>query len=643
MAIDAKVRKIGDPIPDKIDSSGKKSKISTHWWLELEGKAHAPLMALVKNLEEEQEPRWQLWQRYLRMYGGPAMLQYDFRNKESATPLQSADRINLNVIQSVVDAATNKIAKNRPLPMFLTEGGSFEEKLRGKNLGKYIAGVFHAEKVHEKGQQAFRFGGILGKGFAKVFRQGDSPKVEWVFPGEILVDEVEALYGMPRNLHQIKFISREVLKGTYAEKHKEAIEKASTEEGNTASTTQLEHIRVVESWHLPSALGADDGRHVIAITGADLLNEPWRKDYFPFPEICWSPPVLGFWGRGLAEELYGLQIEINKLLMKIQKAYQLVGQPWVFTKQGNLVPPAKLRNEIAAVFKYKGEKPDVKVFQAMHQEVYSHLDRLYNRAFEQSGISQLTAQSKKPAGIEAAVALRELNDIETERFVLIGQGYENFYMEIARQIIDVARDIHDNPQEKAKEEADGKRLSVRVPGKRFVETITWENVDLKDDQFVMKVFPVSSLPSTPSAKFQAVTERIEAGMLSKEQAMQLLDFPDLSAENDLGLAALENIDWTINEILEKGKLHFPDPFQNLQLGIERMHAALLMATTDGAPDEKLEMMREWIVTAEGLLSPPAPPEANTMEPQGQELATQAQIPMPPDQGLPATEPPPVLS
>jgi hypothetical protein len=47
--------------------------------------------------------------------------------------------------------------------------------------------------------------------------------------------------------------------------------------------------------------------------------------------------------------------------------------------------------------------------QAMHPEVYNHLDRLYQRAYEISGISELSATGKKPAGLESGAALQDLS------------------------------------------------------------------------------------------------------------------------------------------------------------------------------------------------------------------------------------------
>ena len=50
------------------------------------------------------------------------------------------------------------------------------------------------------------------------------------------------------------------------------------------------------------------------------------------------------------------------------------------------------------------------------QDLFMHLDRLYNRSFEIAGISQLSAQSSKPSGLDSGRALREFSDIESERF-----------------------------------------------------------------------------------------------------------------------------------------------------------------------------------------------------------------------------------
>ena len=60
---------------------------------------------------------------------------------------------------------------------------------------------------------------------------------------------------------------------------------------------------------------------------------------------------------------------------------------------------------------------------------------------EVAGISQLSATSRKPSGLDAAVAMREYQDIESDRFQLVAQRYEKSFLDAAKIVLDMQRDI----------------------------------------------------------------------------------------------------------------------------------------------------------------------------------------------------------
>lgn len=627
MVVKANLR--GDDKRIRQNVSTKDDSRRPQLWFRAEKEAvHVDLFAAMDHLEKNQPSRDENLLKYIRLYGGADGGGITPGTYAKTVPL-SKDRIRLNVIQSVTDAVTSRIAKNKPLPMFLTNDGNFDQRTRAKGMNKYLEGVFYANDVHsaKNGQLAFKEGALLGTGMCKVFREDDEVKIERVFTGEIRVDESEAFYGAPSNLYQHKFLSRDILISEYPKLEDKILDANAHNPDSEVDTMLVDHIKVVEAWHLPSGPNAKDGRHVISVDGVDLSDTVWDKPYFPFPQVDWAVNLMGFWGRGLAEELIGIQIEINKLLIKIQKAYHLLAHPWILREIGSQVTSASIQNVTGTIIDYAGEMPKVVTHNVISAEVYQHLDRLYNRAFEIAGVSVLSAQSQKPTGLDSGVALRTFEDIESARFLTVGQAYEQFFMDMAKMAIDITREIA----------ADGKEVSTVVRAGKKIETVKWKDVELSEDDYVMKVFPVSSLPTSPAGKFQAVIERIEAGMLSKEQGMQLLDFPDLTSETSVNLAALENIDWTISRMLDHGEFIPPDPLQALELGIQRTMAAYLMAVTDKAPEERLDMLRQWMDGAQQLLDVAATPPEVTQE------VLPAELPPPglaaPEEQIPELPPP----
>jgi hypothetical protein len=592
------------------------------WWQAPEKQAHEALHEYVKKLNNDQNYRATENLKHMRLYGNQEILGFALGQYSRTGPAVD-NRVTLNVIQSMVDTVTSKTVKNEPLPMFLTDGGNFKEQRRAKKLNQFVEGQFYHNKVFQKTARMFVDACVFGTGVLKVFRHGNEVCIERVFPNEIIVDDSEAVYGEPRQMHQGKWIHKEVLKQQFP-KFKKQIDDARQElldqPFNMSRTPDM--IYTLESWHLASKCGAKDGRHVISINGATLVDEKYDKDYFPFVFMRWTPRLLGFFGQGLAEQLQGIQIEINRILRTIQQSMHLVCVPRLLVEHSSKVISEQFNNKIGSIIKFTGAAPQfMNANGAIPQELFSHLDRLYQRAFEIAGISQLSAQSKKPSGLDSGKALRTFNDIESERFFDVGKRYEQVHLEIARQSLNVARDIDSDPEVK-----DG--YKVTVPGKKFLKTIRLKECDLDEDRYIMQIFPISAFSKTPSARLMEVQEMINTGMITPQLGKKLLDFPDLQAEEDKEQADYDDIDWTIDEMLEKGEYLPPEPFQNLQLGVVRMQQTYLQLRTQNAPEERLELLRIWIDDAnEQLAEAQAAAEQQAMAAQQQAIAQTSEMAM----------------
>ena len=595
-------------LPQKVEmSTADRHKISMWWEPSNTGnkKVSDAVIALVDTLLTEQRPRLDRLERHMRLYGGRNFQSLKARDYHKNRSVNTDGMVAFNGIQSVVDTVLSKVARNKPLPQFLTENGNFEERIRAKKLSRYVAGVFYDQKVYSQGSYVSMSACILGTGMFYPYRDGDRVRVEWVFPQEVLVDDEEAFYGAPGNVFRIKNVPRMALAAKFPD-HAAAIAAAKVVSDLPTSNSSVDHLRVIEAWHLASSPGVPDGRHVIVVEGATLHDEVYKRVYDPFIRLHWSAPLLGWWGRGIAQELTGLQVEVNRLLIKIQKTFHLAAVPWVLLPTGANVSTADIRNDLGLIIRYAGNTPPkIQTHQTVSPEVFSHLERLTRMMFEKAGVSQMAATAQKPPGLESGIALREYNDIGDERLLLFGQAHENMYLEIAQRVVDISREIADDTKMK---EGEGK-LRVRAPGQRAFDNISWKDVDLDDESYVMQVFPISSLPTSPAGRKDEVLDLLGAGLIPHAVAMSLLDYPDLAAEENLQLAAIENINWVISEILESGRFHPPQPFQDLELGVQRLNAAYLMAMTDGAPDKKLKLIRTWIMGAQTMLASAAASQA----------------------------------
>jgi len=577
-----------------------------HWWLEDDQNIHNAVFGHVQYLTTSQAYRSVDNIRNMRLYANYDVVSLSSYNHSRVDSMNNTThRVTLNVIQSMIDTVVSKITKNKPKPTFLTDGADWELQQKAKKLTKFCEGVFYGAKVYQEATKAFIDACIFGTGAVKFFACDGEIKCERVLIDEILTDDVESYYGKPRTLHQTKFIHKDILKEMFPG-NDHLIDEATiyNPSNSIGGYNKNKHmVFVVESWHLPSGKKAKDGKHTITISNKTLLSESYTKESFPFIFLKWNERPTGFFGQGIAEMLTGIQLEMNKILKTIQISMHLVSVPKLFVEASSKIVTAHLDNKIGGIIKYAGVKPDYSPLGGVPPELFQHLERLYTKAYEIIGVSSLSAQSQKPSGLDAAVALREFNNIESERFMSVGIRYEQAFMDASSLILSLAKDLYDQNGE----------FSIKVKGNSFIETINWEDVNMEDDKYMMEVFPTSALSSTPAARLQDVTELMQAGFISKEDGMKLLDFPDLKATTNLYNAALEDIEMTIDRMMSKGEYQPPEAYQNLSLGMTKVQQAYLLAKTQNAPEERLELLRRWVEDASALIQkateaavPPAP-------------------------------------
>jgi len=596
--------------PDKMVKSGI---VRPRWWEERdEDDLASRVVDVGTDLLNRAAPRHEAMVRFARLYENcdfDDLFGRNYAGDVVRQVLTGAGMMSLNVGASCVDTLTAKVTKNRPRPTFLTSGGSWDMQIKARNLDKWCRGFFYETKVYQKARQVFVDSCEFGTGFLQVYAREDGKlDCERVLPSEILVDDLDGQYGAPRQLVRVKYVPRDVLTRMFPEKAEEIAEAGKKERLDAATTMDaqtevLENtIEVWEAWHLPSGKGAKDGRHVIVIDGCVLHDEKWNVCAFPFVTLRFKKRTTGFWGKGVIETVQPIQVELNKTVRSISRQMHRKGKGRTFVQVGSKIVSSHLTNNDGGdIVMYVGEKPTVDNGNAIAQEEFNYVLQLRQQAFQECGISELSAAAKKPSGLDAAVALREYNDIESERFAPQHQEWEQFFLDYAELSIDLIT-----------EQYGWSAYKVLVPGRRDLLEVDWAQVDLKRDDYVMQMFPTSSLPQTPSARYQKVKEMQQDGFISKPVAQRLLEFPDIEAESNLGNAILDDADATISAILdaEKPEVKTPEPYQNLDLIIERGTEAYLYARHRGCPEDRRRLLRNLIDLATkmkvDMMQPPAP-------------------------------------
>lgn len=599
-------------VDGKVTREAKEEKNARgkHFWWK---KADDPdemareIAGTIQFLSKHQSTRMDQLTASTRLYGNNAnynLLGAAFTRASATTNAPTSTRISFNVVGSIVDTLTAQIAKNKVVPTFITSGGIWGMQRKAELLTKFSEGLFYEQDAHEKTTYQFRDAGVWGDGIIHVYRT-EHDRVGWerVLPHELLVDIVESIVTVPRQLHRVKVADRAVLLECYPDAEElimEASPASYLDLGGTGTAADL--VVVAQSWHLKSGSKAKDGICVMSLpeSGKTISSEEYDKDYFPFAILPYNKRQLGFWGQGVAERTQNIQGEINRNMIVIQKSLWLQGGPKIFISNTSKIVQQHLNNDLGTLI--TGNEPPIYLTPpAVQPEIYTWVDSLIQKAYQQEGVSQLAASNVKPLGVDSGTALRTYDQIAEDRNLFVGQRCENNTLELLRQSIEVVKDIH---KEKG-------TYKVNYPNTNFIEEIDWSDINLKGDEYWLKAFPTSELPEEPVAKLQTVKEYAQAGVISPRAMRRLLAMPDVEMADKLANAAEELICKTIEDILYDGDDSVvPDQEWDLVLAKDYCLKYLNYAKLNNCPNSRLEMLRDFMSQIDddlGLTQPPPPP------------------------------------
>ena len=553
---------------------------------------------------------------HMRLYGNRdvAGMGKEVRWRES-----DAARLRYNLAMAVCDALQAKIAKLRPRPRFLTNRGDWGKRKRAEAMEQAVDGEFYRNEVDDLGPDQFLDGAVTGTGFLRVCRDGRGyPLVERAFPLEILVDPHDGFYGKPRTMRHVRAVDRWTLLKRMKERGASSAVLMAIRQAPSA--TQRNHpflvrnadgdmIVLAEAWRLPSQYESGDGMYLSAIEGATLDVDEWERNCFPFSVYRWQKRQYGFWGRGAVEEIKPMQIELNHTLEKIQYILHNVStvRHWVQAGGRISLSAKKMTNTPGEVLQYHGPTPPTTdVVNAVPRELFEQVDRLRAMAFAQVGLSELSATSQKPAGLNSGEAIRAYEDVGTERFILKGRDYEQAHMQLAKLIVMEKRDIARDDDEEERP----LMVPVRSGRGETVKTIKWADAELEEEHYVMKVLPQSALPGSPTGRVATVEGWIAAGLISPDEGKSLLDFPDLEEHESLAQAARDSILSAIQAMIDDGEYVPPEPMMDLEMAIPLVSSAYNRLRWEGAPEERLELLTRFnddVIAMQQQATAPAAP------------------------------------
>jgi hypothetical protein len=609
-----KITDVNGKVISEQEGKKEESKVGRHyWWKASDEDMGQEIQGTIKFIQNHQSTRLEQLTASTRLYGNSSAFNFigpALSRSASASAGTQSNRISFNLCASVIDTLVSKIAKNKVIPTFITSGGEWGMQRKAEQLSKFTEGMFYDQDIHKKGVDAFRDGCVWGTGVVHVFEEDDSIKVERALPHEFFVDQVESLASKPRQLHRVKVVDRDVMLAFIESFDDEDLKEKAIEAINNseqsafvdvvATGTAADLITVSESWHLRSSEDSEDGMHAITVGDTVIFKEEYTKDYFPFVFFHYNKRLMGFWGQGACERLQNLQQEINRLMILIQRSMWMGGSFKVLVENGSRVVSQHLNNDVGAIINYTGTPPQYVTPPMIQQDIYPYVDALIAKGYQQEGVSQLAASSMKPLGINSGAALRTYDNISDDRMLFTGQEMEAFFLEVARQMIEVAKDIYSRKR----------TFKVVFPQTRFMETIDWKDIQLDEDEYVLRAYPTSSLPDDPAGRLETIQEYMQAGLVSPRAGRRLMSMPDVEMSDKLANAAEDLLHKLFEKMLDDGEYFAPEPQFDLQLAQQLYLSYYNYATYQNAPEDRMELLRRFkgqLDDLTGITQPPAPP------------------------------------
>lgn len=573
----------GNIIENYRDKNKNNNSISFNWWDCDEAERPQKINSAIKFMAQHQSARLEQLNLSSKLYGGGSTMNlFGFASiAKSVTASQpSLERLSFNLCSSIVDTLTSKMAKNKVVPTFVTNGGDWKAQKKAKNLTKFTQGLFYKHKIHTKLIEMFGDACVWGDGFLRPYKDGTQLCIERVLPHEIWIDQVEGAVSHPQTMHRVKIMDRGLAKEMFKDLS-DAIEKSNQDTymqlGSDRTVADL--VVVIESWKLKE--GEKPGLHAITI-GDESISEEYDKAHFPFVHFRYSKRKVGWYGQGAVERVQNLQAELNRLMILKQRSMWMMGSFKILIENGSKIVTQHLNNEVATIITYSNTKPEYIVPPSINPEIQMSIDRYIQMAYEQEGISKLATTGQVPLGIDSGKALRTLDQIGDDRFLFAAQNLEEASLTFAHLCIDVAKEIY---------EQEGK-FKVNFIDNYFSEEIDWKDIKLDEDAYTIKAFPTNSLSNDLAGRLKDIQELTQAGFIDPMTAKKLLDAPDLEMYEAISNSSYDLTCKKIEEALFEGKFWTLEPYHNIDLADKLSIQYYNWAQYHNCPEEELQVLRD---------------------------------------------------
>jgi len=464
-----------------------------------------------------------------------------------------------NVIKSCIDTLVSKIASQKVRPFFNTVNGSFRDMQIVKQSQQFFDDLYDDNDVNSVIANAFRDACIFDTGVIYIDPIGHT--ISRVLPWQINFDSRESSYDC---------LTRIVWK---MENYPINLLPFKVKKYENEPYQGITYYRYYNT---------NDNKLVHYIPELDYYKEEKYDKPLPFYFINYDNPIKSGTTMSIVDQLWGLQEAIDAILVKIKDASQLANPLKFFVPENSTIKVNKLSNRVGEIITYTAlpnqtTPPIVTATEPfMDPQWVQLLDKFRQDAYEQCGISQLSATSQKPQGLNSGVALSTMESIESDRFEIQLNNIIKAYKEVAKLCIalfDKDEDI--------------------LPPNRLRQSIKWRDIVEAQNQLIIQFSAAESLSKDPSTKAQQIMMLVQMGLIPQSRATSLMELPDINTGYSLANNAINAVMTVIDNCIEFGNMDIPDYIPTGMLKEEIMTTALsLKAANNENNNRDIERLME---------------------------------------------------
>lgn len=435
-----------------------------------------------------------------------------------STSDDTTSAIQENVIASCIETLCSKIASQKVRPFFNTVNGTFKEMQIAKQAQVFFDMLYEENNVNKIITDAFRNACVFDKGIVKISDDGITNRLPW----NVFFDPREVTY------NQITYVAEKLPKtpGRILEL------KYGIKANRNLDYTVYEYYDVME--------------HIKAVYVQELnkvVTHEYKPNIIPYLEIHYTNPVKGDTSQSVVDQLYGIQTQIDELLAVMKDSIAVNPGMTLLVPRSSNIKTNMLSNRTGQIIQYDpipGQTTSPVTYATndiISPQFVQLLDKLKNDAYEIVGISQLSATSQKPSGLNSGVALNTMEDIESSRFETQLNSVVRLYVDVAKACLDIF------PPE----------IDI-LPDDLNRANIKWKDIVEARNNMKIQFSAAESLSKDPSEKLKQLVALSQAGVIPQSHIATLMELPDLQSGYNLANNAFNSVYTFIDNVLVSGIL-----------------------------------------------------------------------------------------